>query len=194
MAMSCHFKSPNHDLQKTGIIKGYYLRILHLFYYGENINASACLKVYLVPHLPLLRTFHIFSVTWRHLCLLTLTTLSLKRNLTCMFRRSLIVLLSVVYALIWATVKCNLCINLSNCQWFQPEVEFLGHLITKHAIKPIWRKIMRSFSLSTSSSSSVPSVSWVTSSTSSSMSPKSFGTWHNLSLGNHLLRVGVETS
>ena len=28
-------------------------------------------------------------------------------------------------------VECNLRINLSKCQWFQPEVEFLGHLITK---------------------------------------------------------------
>ena len=34
-----------------------------LFYHGENINESACLKVYQVPNLPLLRTFHIFSVT-----------------------------------------------------------------------------------------------------------------------------------
>ena len=33
------------------------------------------------------------------------------------------------------------CINLSKCQWFQPEVEFLGHLITKDGIKPIRRKI-----------------------------------------------------
>ena len=36
---------------------------LHLFYCGENINGSTCLKLYLVPHLPLLRTFHMFSAT-----------------------------------------------------------------------------------------------------------------------------------
>ena len=38
-------------------------------------------------------------------------------------------------------VECNLRINFSKCQWFRPEVEFLGHLITKDGIKPIRRKI-----------------------------------------------------
>ena len=38
-------------------------------------------------------------------------------------------------------VECNLRINLSKYQWFQPEVEFLGHLITKDGIKPIRREI-----------------------------------------------------
>ena len=34
-------------------------------------------------------------------------------------------------------VECSLRINLSKCQWFQPEVEFVSHLITKRGTQPI---------------------------------------------------------
>ena len=38
-------------------------------------------------------------------------------------------------------IECNLRINMEKCQWFQEEVEFLGHLISKSGVKPLQRKI-----------------------------------------------------
>ena len=38
-------------------------------------------------------------------------------------------------------IKCNLRINMDKCQWFKEEVEFLGHSISKHGVKPLQSKI-----------------------------------------------------